>query len=258
MAIIGSSLPRLGGDRARDRRSAIHRRHPPRQRAARQARFSCAARMRGSSPIHTGEAAWRCRECAASSRRTILPQPVPRYGPVFADRPMLAVGETKFSGEPVAAVVAETEGRGEAGGDARSRRYRRAARRPVDRGRARSAQSPLVQDPALRPDDPLAAHEHAAANGSSAGATSDGAAADLVIERDYAFPMVTHFAIEPHAFLAAPDANGVTIWSPTQHPYVLQRVVAAALQLADRESADHRARSRRRLRRQRAGRRSSR
>ena len=67
-------------------------------------------------------------------------------------------------------------------------------------------------------------------NGSSAGATSTSAAADLVIEHDYAFPMVTHFAIEPHAFLAAPDANGVTIWSPTQHPYVLQRVVAAALQ----------------------------
>jgi CO/xanthine dehydrogenase Mo-binding subunit len=41
--------------------------------------------------------------------------------------------------------------------------------------------------------------------------------------------MVTHFAIEPHAFLAAPDANGVTIWSPTQHPYVLQRVVASVL-----------------------------
>jgi CO/xanthine dehydrogenase Mo-binding subunit len=43
--------------------------------------------------------------------------------------------------------------------------------------------------------------------------------------------MVTHFAIEPHAFLAAPDANGVTIWTPTQHPYVLQRVVASALKL---------------------------
>jgi CO/xanthine dehydrogenase Mo-binding subunit len=41
--------------------------------------------------------------------------------------------------------------------------------------------------------------------------------------------MVTHFAIEPHAFLAAPDENGVTIWSPIQHPFVLQRVVAAAL-----------------------------
>ena len=41
--------------------------------------------------------------------------------------------------------------------------------------------------------------------------------------------MVTHFAIEPHGFLAAPDAEGVTIWSPIQHPYILQRVVASAL-----------------------------
>ena len=43
--------------------------------------------------------------------------------------------------------------------------------------------------------------------------------------------MVTHFAIEPHAFAAAPDGSGVTIWSPTQHPFVLQRVVAACLGL---------------------------
>ena len=44
--------------------------------------------------------------------------------------------------------------------------------------------------------------------------------------------MVTHFAIEPHAFLAAPDSNGgIVVWTPTQHPYVLQRVVAAALDL---------------------------
>ena len=43
--------------------------------------------------------------------------------------------------------------------------------------------------------------------------------------------MVTHFAIEPHAFAAAPDESGVTIWSPTQHPFVLQRVVAACLAL---------------------------
>ena len=38
-----------------------------------------------------------------------LPQPVPRYGPIHADRPMLAATETKYSGEPVAVVVADTE-----------------------------------------------------------------------------------------------------------------------------------------------------
>src|SRR6185369_15697517 len=48
-------------------------------------------------------------------------------------------------------------------------------------------------------------------------------------ENDYTFPMVTHFAIEPHAYLAAPDPAGEIIWSPIQHPFILQRVVAAAL-----------------------------
>ncbi|HEY5434651.1 MAG TPA: hypothetical protein VIK13_05420, partial [Candidatus Limnocylindrales bacterium] len=37
-----------------------------------------------------------------------LPQPVPRFGPQFNDRPVLAVGETKYHGEPVALVVADT------------------------------------------------------------------------------------------------------------------------------------------------------
>jgi aerobic-type carbon monoxide dehydrogenase small subunit (CoxS/CutS family) len=37
-----------------------------------------------------------------------LPQPVPRFGPQREDRPVLAVGETHYHGEPVALVVAES------------------------------------------------------------------------------------------------------------------------------------------------------
>ncbi|MCJ7725466.1 MAG: xanthine dehydrogenase family protein molybdopterin-binding subunit, partial [Acidimicrobiia bacterium] len=37
-----------------------------------------------------------------------LPTPIPLFGPQVKDRPPLAVGETKFHGEPVAAVAAET------------------------------------------------------------------------------------------------------------------------------------------------------
>jgi CO/xanthine dehydrogenase Mo-binding subunit len=43
--------------------------------------------------------------------------------------------------------------------------------------------------------------------------------------------MVTQFAIEPHAFLAAPDGDGIEIWSSIQHPYWLQRVMAGVLDL---------------------------
>ena len=93
---------------------------------------------------------------------------------------------------------------------------------------ALNANGPLVQDAGLRPDDPLAC-TNTLKQWQFGWGDVDGAAAGLVVENDFTFPMVTHFAIEPHAFLAAPDANGVTVWSPTQHPYVLQRVIAAAL-----------------------------
>ena len=67
--------------------------------------------------------------------------------------------------------------------------------------------SPLVQDPALRAGDPLAGtnvvREHR-----YGWADVDAVQADLVVENTYTFPMVTHFAIEPHGFMAAPDGGG--------------------------------------------------
>ena len=107
MAIIGSSLPRLG---------AIERVTGAQQYAAdvrldntlhvKLVSVGCAhARI---IAVHKGEALGVPGVRGVFTAHD-LPQPVPRYGPVFADRPMLAVGETKFSGEPVAAVVAETK-----------------------------------------------------------------------------------------------------------------------------------------------------
>jgi CO/xanthine dehydrogenase Mo-binding subunit len=140
---------------------------------------------------------------------------------------MLATGETKFSGEPVAVIVAETKDAAEqAASLVRIDFEELPAVLSVEA--ALDAASPLVQDPALRPNDPLA-DTNILQRWTFGWGQIDEAAADLVVEADYGFPMVTHFAIEPHAFLAAPDSNGVVVWTPTQHPYVLQRVVAAAL-----------------------------
>ena len=139
---------------------------------------------------------------------------------------MLAVGETKFFGEPVAAVAAESADAAEfAASLIRVDCEELPAVLTIDAALDRA--SPLVQDPEIRPRDSRGhtniLDEYCFGWGD---ACSD---APCVIENDYSFPMVTHFAIEPHAFLAAPDSNGVTVWSPTQHPYVLQRVVASAL-----------------------------
>jgi CO/xanthine dehydrogenase Mo-binding subunit len=160
-----------------------------------------------------------------------LPDPMPRFGPQFRDRPVLAVGETKYHGDPVAAVAAETRDAAEAGA-ALVRVEFEALPAATSIGAALAADAPLVQDPGLRPDDPLAGsnvlREHRYGWGDSEVGEAE---ADVVVEGTYTFPMVTQFAIEPHAFAAAPDDDGIVVWSSIQHPNWLQRVIASLLEL---------------------------
>jgi len=158
-----------------------------------------------------------------------LSQPVPRYGPQFNDRPVLAVGETKYQGEPVAAVAADTKEAAEKAASLVKVEYEELT--PLFTIAAALAPgADLVQDPSIRPNDPLAAtnvlREHRVGWGDV-----DATPAEIVVENDYEFPLVTHFAIEPHAFIAAPDADGITIWTTIQHPYWLQRIMAGILKM---------------------------
>ena len=158
-----------------------------------------------------------------------LPQPMPRFGPQFVDRPVLAVGETHYHGEPVAAVAADTiDAAEEAARLVRVDYEELPAVYTI--AAALDAAAPLVQDPSLRPRDPLAAtnvlREHRYGWGDV-----DAAPADVIVEGTYTFPMVTQFAIEPHGFIAAPDGDGIAIWSSIQHPSWLQRVIAGLLHL---------------------------
>jgi CO/xanthine dehydrogenase Mo-binding subunit len=160
-----------------------------------------------------------------------LPDPMPRFGPQLRDRPVLAVGETKYHGEPVAAVAAETlDAAEEAARLVRVEYEELPAVHTVSAARADGA--PLVQDPGLRANDPLAAtnvlREHRYARGDLEAAERE---ADVVVEGSYAFPMVTQFAIEPHAFMAAPHGDGIAVWSAIQHPNWLQRVIADLVRL---------------------------
>ena len=159
-----------------------------------------------------------------------LPQPVPRFGPQFIDRPIIATDEVKYHGEPVAAVAAESN-------DAAAEAARLVA---VDYEElpavftvegALAGDAPLVQDPALRPNDRLANTNVLRRHDISWGDV-DSATADLVVEHTYRFPMVTHFAIEPHAFMASPEGDGISVWTSIQHPYWLQRVLARVLGLS--------------------------
>ena len=164
-----------------------------------------------------------------------LPQPVPRFGPQFNDRPVIATGEVKYHGEPVAFVAAETKGIAE-----EAARLVRVEYEELPAiftvAAALDPAATLVQDPAIRPDDPLAQtnvlREHLITWGDLDAARADLAAAGgIVVDNRYTFPMVTHFAIEPHGFLAAPDGDGIAVWSSIQHPYWLQRILARVLDM---------------------------
>ena len=158
-----------------------------------------------------------------------LPQPVPRYGPQYQDRPVLAVGETKFHGEPVAAVAADTKDAAEEAARLVRVEYQELPG-VYTVEQALAAGAPLVREPELRPDDDLADSNVLTVRhygwGDVDAAEDD---AEVVIEESYSFPMITHFAIEPHAFAAAPHEDGINIWSTIQHPYLLQKLMARLL-----------------------------
>jgi CO/xanthine dehydrogenase Mo-binding subunit/aerobic-type carbon monoxide dehydrogenase small subunit (CoxS/CutS family) len=158
-----------------------------------------------------------------------LPTPVPRFGPVYKDRPVLAVGETKYHGEPVAAVAAQSKEAAELAVSLVHVEYQ-ALPAVFSVTAALAPAAPLVQDPALRAGDPLAATNILKERRYGWGDV-DSAKADLVVENSYSFPMVTHFAIEPHGFMALVDRDVLKIWSPVQHPFLLQRIMAELFDL---------------------------
>jgi CO/xanthine dehydrogenase Mo-binding subunit len=175
------------------------------------------------------DAARRAAGVACVLTAADLPQPVPRFGPNEQDRPILAVRETKFHGEPVAAVAAESVSAAEAAADLVRVEYEELPA-VFTVAAALDPSSPLVQDAELRPNHPLR-QTNVLQEWHYGWGDVDAATADRVIDHVYTFPMVTHFAIEPHAYMAAPEGDGVVVWSPIQHPFYLQRLMARVLDL---------------------------
>jgi CO/xanthine dehydrogenase Mo-binding subunit len=144
-----------------------------------------------------------------------LPRPTPRFGPSFRDRPVLADGEVRYFGEPVAAVAAETA-------DAAAEGVRRLHVEYEELPGVYSLEEALADGAPLVQDGPTnVLREHRFGWGDV-----DGEEADLVVEDEYRFPMVSHFSIEPFAVLSEYRDDVLTVWSPIQHPFVLQRVLS--------------------------------
>lgn len=139
--------------------------------------------------------------------------------PIYAGRPVIAMMKVRYVGEPVAAVAA------------------------IDLAAAEEALS-LIQvdyeelpavvgiDAALAHEAPLI-HEDKGSNIGTHESVSRGNAEEgfarsaVVVEDSFTFPMVYHYAMEPHSVIAQYDADAdITVWSSAQHPFQVRGDIA--------------------------------
>src|SRR3954449_9762388 len=161
-----------------------------------------------------------------------LPSPMPRFGIPPTDRPVLADGRVNYHGEPVAAVVAETLVAAQAAARAVVVDYRELPGvYSLDAALAPGAH--LVQEPSIRPGHALAdTNVLEDAHYAWGDIEAEESRTDVVVENLYTFPMVTHFPIEPGGTVVVPtDQGGLDVYSPVQHPYLLQRTIASVIGL---------------------------
>ncbi len=144
--------------------------------------------------------------------------------PIYNGRPIIAMHKVRYVGEPVAAVAA------------------------LDLATAEEALG-LIQvdyeelptvvgiDAAVKKDAPLiheekggniGTHEQVGRGDADAGF----AQSDEIVEDTFTFPMVYHYAMEPHSVIAHYDSDEVTVWSSAQHPFQVRGDIAKLFKLA--------------------------
>ncbi|HEY7711733.1 MAG TPA: xanthine dehydrogenase family protein molybdopterin-binding subunit [Candidatus Entotheonella sp.] len=161
------------------------------------------------------------------------------FGPAYKDQSILAIDRVRYAGEPVAAVVALSE------------REAEAALQWLD---VDLAELPAVTtlDAALAPGAPLlhetprlAGHFRDLSNlrpipGTNIchhfhyerGDVDQGfAESDHIFEDEFTFPMVHHYSMEPHVSIAQAEADHITVWAATQHPFPVRKELADIFKL---------------------------
>jgi len=161
--------------------------------------------------------------------------PAENIGAVVRDEPILARGKTRYVGEPVAAVAAETLA------------IARAAARMIE---VEYEELPAVfdADEALAPDAPIL-HEEAGAyirttdapfaNNTLAhmeletgNVDQKWSECDVIVEGEYTVPAIHHQYMETCGALAELDNRGkLTVWCSTQSIFGVQALIASALRI---------------------------
>ncbi len=157
----------------------------------------------------------------------------PYYGHALRDRPIVAIDEVRFVGEPVAVVAARSLAVAE-----EARNLIDVAYDPVPPVASLEAallpEASLVHTTRARPGfahglgtlpDPEGnvCYRYGFAAGDVG---SDFARAAVVVEGEYRFPAVYQYALETHSVLADHRGDEVTIWASCQHPFLVRQEIA--------------------------------
>jgi CO/xanthine dehydrogenase Mo-binding subunit len=158
----------------------------------------------------------------------------PYYGHGVKDHPLIAIGQVRFVGEPVAAVVAEDELTAqEALGKIAVEYEEFDANLDVDT--ALAAGSPRIHETDFAGGSFRGFDDFPGAAGNICQAVhvewgdvdAAFAAAAHVAEGEFYFPMVYAYAMEPYVAIADFDAKGhLTVYSSAQHPFMVRHDLA--------------------------------
>lgn len=156
------------------------------------------------------------------------------WGVSLKDRPLLAIDRVRYVGEPVAVVVAESEGAAEEAVESIDVEYDLlpfvttaaeaiASDAPVIHERMEPLKDFYFKGEAkpIHGTNVFQRYEYSHGDVEKAFSVSD-----HVFEDEFEFPMVFHYAMEPHCGIAAFDENGLTVWSCGQSPSAVQKVLS--------------------------------
>jgi CO/xanthine dehydrogenase Mo-binding subunit len=156
------------------------------------------------------------------------------WGLFLKDRPVIAIDRVRYVGEPVAMVAAIDERTAEEAIELINVDYD-SLPFVTDAAEALKADAPILHDDVATLKDfyfkgeakPVAGtnifQNYAYAHGDVDDAF---ARADHVFDDTFDFPMVFHYAMEPHCVVASFNDDGLTVWSCGQSPTAVQKVLS--------------------------------
>ncbi len=138
--------------------------------------------------------------------------------PFYSGRPVIAIDKVRYAGEPVAAVAAVDLRTAE---EALALIHVDYEELPAVVGldAALGKGAPLVHDDAV---GNICGHERV----EKGNVVQGFAESDEIFEDTFTFPMVYHYALEPHSVIAEFDDEGITVRSSAQHPFQVRGDIA--------------------------------